>query len=560
MADTLHSKLLPGARHALQNLEYPTENDRIDGTNELNSIVPDADNIDQIAKVISTNQLYRLLGLGPPLVWEPLGSSADPTLDDAYNNFGISSADVNIDNAEGQGDLTFLPANITSFIVDVSNCTGEDDGAIFQNGADFLKFLRTGTDEAKILADVEYIKLEAAVGYIEFPKPGEDTEFRIDSEGDAMELYSDISIRIEASGSFQVGGTNFIFMNASNDVSITTTGGDVTLKTTGATNELILGARATTITLNESGNTSLSGGYTATSLIGAHNEIRSALTTHATGTGADHSYINQDVTTAGSPSFVNATLSGKTQGSVLFAGAGGVISEDNSNLFWDDTNNRLGLGTASPSELLDISGKITVSSAGLMQFIDAGDKKWLSFYDGSSENFALNANLAGGGDSNVLLFSSDVVTSILSMTRNSGYVGVGTITPSYKLSVASVDTTEQVGISHDNTDAKMSISAGSQYTEHEAPVSLADDASFDLPDSSAGFCTILVGDSEEYAFFRWDTTAAVNVIDSSGSNISTSDDDGKFCIFDNGTAVRVRNRLGAAKKVIFDCNYTTSPT
>ena len=37
-------------------------------------------------------------------------------------------------------------------------------------------------------------------------------------------------------------------------------------------------------------------------------------------------------------------LSGGTTGSVLFVGAASVIQQDNANLFWDDTNNRLGLG------------------------------------------------------------------------------------------------------------------------------------------------------------------------------------------------------------------------
>lgn len=56
----------------------------------------------------------------------------------------------------------------------------------------------------------------------------------------------------------------------------------------------------------------------------------------------------QDIHTGASPTFTGLTLSGLTQGSVLFAGAGGVISEDNSKLFWDDTNDRLGIETASP--------------------------------------------------------------------------------------------------------------------------------------------------------------------------------------------------------------------
>ena len=56
------------------------------------------------------------------------------------------------------------------------------------------------------------------------------------------------------------------------------------------------------------------------------------------------------------------TLTNLTQGSVIFSGAGGLISQDNSNLFWDDTNNRLGIGTATPTQALDVAGKIAAGS------------------------------------------------------------------------------------------------------------------------------------------------------------------------------------------------------
>lgn len=41
-----------------------------------------------------------------------------------------------------------------------------------------------------------------------------------------------------------------------------------------------------------------------------------------------------------------------TAGSILFVGSGPVLSQDNSNFFWDDTNDRLGIGTTSPSATL----------------------------------------------------------------------------------------------------------------------------------------------------------------------------------------------------------------
>jgi len=48
-----------------------------------------------------------------------------------------------------------------------------------------------------------------------------------------------------------------------------------------------------------------------------------------------------------------------TQGSVLFAGANGALTQDNANLFWDDTNNRLGIGTTTPSQTLQLDRSST---------------------------------------------------------------------------------------------------------------------------------------------------------------------------------------------------------
>jgi len=44
-----------------------------------------------------------------------------------------------------------------------------------------------------------------------------------------------------------------------------------------------------------------------------------------------------------------------TAGSVLFSN-GSTIAQDNANFFWDDSNNRLGIGTSTPSYKLDING------------------------------------------------------------------------------------------------------------------------------------------------------------------------------------------------------------
>lgn len=50
-----------------------------------------------------------------------------------------------------------------------------------------------------------------------------------------------------------------------------------------------------------------------------------------------------------------------TTGSVVFAGASGTYTQDNANFFWDNTNNRLGIGGTSPDCALDVTGGIQTS-------------------------------------------------------------------------------------------------------------------------------------------------------------------------------------------------------
>lgn len=57
------------------------------------------------------------------------------------------------------------------------------------------------------------------------------------------------------------------------------------------------------------------------------------------------------------------SLPSLTTGSVLFTGASGLVSQNNTNFFWDNTNNRLGLGTNSPNNTLEVGG--TVAASGL---------------------------------------------------------------------------------------------------------------------------------------------------------------------------------------------------
>lgn len=78
-----------------------------------------------------------------------------------------------------------------------------------------------------------------------------------------------------------------------------------------------------------------------------------------------------------------------TQGSVLFAGAGGVIAQDNSNLYWDDTNNYLGIGTTSPSYNLSVAWSANSSSQAVqLRNTNVGSSAYTPLYIGNDTDAA----------------------------------------------------------------------------------------------------------------------------------------------------------------------------
>ena len=61
---------------------------------------------------------------------------------------------------------------------------------------------------------------------------------------------------------------------------------------------------------------------------------------------------------------IGGSITSATAGSVLFAGTSGVLQQDNTNFFWDDTNNILGIGTNTPKTYskLTVNGQIVADS------------------------------------------------------------------------------------------------------------------------------------------------------------------------------------------------------
>lgn len=127
--------------------------------------------------------------------------------------------------------------------------------------------------------------------------------------------------------------------------------------------------------------------------------------------------------TAGGLSSNSITNTSLTTGSVAFVGAAGLMTQDNANLFWDDTNNRLGINTAVPGTKLDVHGTGTIATFngtttnnGYIGFQNAGVTKWTigNQYAGATNSFAINNSsgtaifsITGGTQAN---FSNSLVS------------------------------------------------------------------------------------------------------------------------------------------------------
>ena len=118
-----------------------------------------------------------------------------------------------------------------------------------------------------------------------------------------------------------------------------------------------------------------------------------------------------------------------TAGSVVFAGASGTYSQDNANLFWDDTNNRLGIGTTTPGRAIAVKG-------GGIAFDDANTvSRSLHWGDGTVYPVLVQGDAASG----FLTFQTNTAGNAATERMridSAGNVGIGLTTPATKLDVA----------------------------------------------------------------------------------------------------------------------------
>jgi len=176
------------------------------------------------------------------------------------------------------------------------------------------------------------------------------------------------------------------------------------------------------------------------------------------------------------------TLPSLTAGSVLFSN-GTTIAQDNAAFFWDDTNNRLGLGTNAPGSLLTLFG--------------AGDNTYFNIqYTGGSiaSIEAVGTSVSGHGVLNLGRAGTTnvVINGYGDSYFTGGNLGVGINSPTYRLHVSgTLGVTGAATFSSSITASSLVKSGGtsSQFLKADGTV----DSSVYLTTSSAASSYVPLG-------------------------------------------------------------------
>ncbi|KKM92892.1 hypothetical protein LCGC14_1213910 [marine sediment metagenome] len=129
-----------------------------------------------------------------------------------------------------------------------------------------------------------------------------------------------------------------------------------------------------------------------------------------------------------------------TLGSVVFAGAAGVYTQDNANFFWNDSSNRLGVGTAFPSQTVELRSSSPIMRIRDIENVATATTAFIEFGGTTAASFDRTGFVgdAQSGNTDILLQAEDSdlhlgdSSSPSVIVLRGGNVGIGTATPSVK--------------------------------------------------------------------------------------------------------------------------------
>lgn len=93
-------------------------------------------------------------------------------------------------------------------------------------------------------------------------------------------------------------------------------------------------------------------------------------------------------------------------------------------------------------------------------------------------------------------------------------------------------------------------------TDYKFAITIADEATATLEANVSGYGELMAGSDVEYVKFKFKNDGTVTLLEST-TNVLNTDTDGYLCIFDTGTTVTIRNRLGSSYKIRGSVQYAS---
>ena len=249
-------------------------------------------------------------------------------------------------------------------------------------------------------------------------------------------------------------------------------------------------------TLSTTGTVSLGGTLTVQSgsinLGSGLGRIQGVDTVSASTDAANKAYV--DAHPAG-----NVTGSGSSGRVAFWNGSTNIAS--NANLYWDNTNNRLGIGTTSPSTALSVSGAISAITSDYVQGTTGSRLLMHSANTGNSHSY-IQAQSSGGTSS----------AEDLALQLYGGNVGIGTSSPDSKLNIEGTKNTAILTLG--NTTSGSSWVVGDRvggidfYSADGSGGGIGVKASISYEDASGG-----TGSSQAMVFRTGGTSAGTNNVE-----------------------------------------------
>ncbi|CAB4134637.1 hypothetical protein UFOVP280_48 [uncultured Caudovirales phage] len=191
---------------------------------------------------------------------------------------------------------------------------------------------------------------------------------------------------------------------------------------------------------------------------------------------ADRTFTVSTGITIGTTAITSGTV-----GRVLFEGTGNVVQES-ANLFWDNTNGRLGIGTSSPANVFSILSNLNTSAGVRVQNTNAGSSAvaGLDFLSNSTQGslFATSSTYATYGvlsASSVGFYTTSSFNIAVDSNTANFSVGIGSGNPSAKFRIVGstgnvlINTTTDAGFKLDvngtaRVQNKLSVGTPTQAT------------------------------------------------------------------------------------------------